>query len=249
MKQKLESVKQKIREKAGILRIALLELVILVSLMLLLGGIVYLLSPGFYDNFESVESFQAMLERHSDTSGLIYIGVQAVQVMVSVIPGQIVQITGGYLYGFWAASLLSVLGVAAGSTGAFLLARLLGHRPIEKIFGESAVNEYTGMLNSNAAYRGIALLYLIPGFPKDILAYVAGLSRMKFRSFLPIATLVRYPSMALSMLIGAFLQQNRLRAAMVLVTLSIVMFGICFIARRPLTNFVDRYFARTGGGS
>ncbi len=50
---------------------------------------------------------------------VIFIGLQALQVIIAPIPGELTGILGGYLFGQWGGLLYSTIGLTLGSVGAF----------------------------------------------------------------------------------------------------------------------------------
>ncbi len=228
------------------MRVLLAEIGIIAVLIALMSGYLIWRYPDILQAFHSVESFDAFLERHRESSVKLYIAIQAMQVIIAVIPGQIVQIAGGYIYGFGYASLWSLIGIAIGSIIAFYMARIIGQQPIRRIYGAEMVDKYTALLSSRNAFTIMLFLYIFPGFPKDVLAFFAGLSNMKFSRFLPMATLARYPAMALSMLIGSTLGVGSYKAAAVLAAACALCAGVCYIFRSQLLALSDRYFGFGG---
>ena len=244
-RQRSKVPKEKIQEWQSAARVILTEFLILFIMISIVAAILYFKYPEFTNHFRSVSDFQSFMQAHQKSSFLIYIGLQIVQIVISVIPGQIVQIAGGYLFGFWIAAILSLIGVGLGSTIAFYIARIFGQNPVRFLAGEKALDQCSKVLDSQTSYRIFFFLYLLPGFPKDILAYVAGLSRMKLRSFLPMATLVRFPAMAASMYIGSLLGAGSYQASAVMILLCLAVFGVCIAFRDKLNVFIDRYYEKT----
>jgi len=64
---------------------------------------------------------------------VIFIGLQALQVIVAPIPGELTGILGGYLFGQWPGLLYSTIGLALGSVAAFAVGRWLGARYVQKL--------------------------------------------------------------------------------------------------------------------
>ena len=241
------STVEKTKEMKGAFLLIFIEILILAGIVAALTAAVTFLFPDFTTHFSSVESFESFMSSHRKGGCAAYIGVQMLQIIISVIPGQIVQIAGGYLYGFALASLLSLIGTGLGSAVAFYIARIFGQGPVKILAGQKALDQCSEILDSRTSYRIIFFLYLIPGFPKDILAYGAGLSRMRFRTFLPLATIVRYPAMAASMLIGVLLSSQSYTAAGIMIFLCFSAFGLCFLFREKLIALTDRYFQISSG--
>ena len=102
-----------------------------------------------------------------------YVAAQIVQIIISVIPGQELQIVAGFMYGIPLAFLLSIIGAAIGTLIAFYLARWLGQDAVRMLFGDEKTDEYMRRLNSRRAITITFLIYLIPGLPKDIMSYIA----------------------------------------------------------------------------
>jgi uncharacterized membrane protein YdjX (TVP38/TMEM64 family) len=57
---------------------------------------------------------------------LIFIGLQALQVIVAPIPGEVTGILAGYLFGEWLGFFYSTIGLTLGSVAAFGVGRWLG---------------------------------------------------------------------------------------------------------------------------
>ena len=116
-------------------------------------------------------------------SVVIFIGLQILQVIVAPIPGEVNGFIGGYLYGPVLGTVYSTIGLTIGSWMAFSLARWLGLPFVEKVLDPKILRKYDHFME----HRGTLItfiLFLIPGFPKDALSYIIGLSHMKTTTFL-----------------------------------------------------------------
>ena len=152
------------------------------------------------------DSFNAVVEhlgQYKLEAIPIYIGLQIIQIVISVIPGQVFQLAAGYLYTFLPALILSVTGAILGTMVSFYLALFLGSDFVHLFFGREKTLEYVEKLNSKKAYMAVFLIYLIPGIPKDVVSYAAGISEMKFKAFLILSVIGRLPGMMGSIMIGS----------------------------------------------
>ena len=102
------------------------------------------------------------------------LGVQVVQVVLFVIPGEVVQIAAGYLFGVAAGSALSLAGIAAGSLINYGIGRALGAPFLELVLTVPLRERIAATTRRRGVRTGFYLLFVIPGIPKDILGYVAG---------------------------------------------------------------------------
>ena len=123
-----------------------------------------------------------------------YVGMNVLQVLVAVIPGGPLEVAGGYAFGHFEAMVLSTIGMGIGSALVFLLVRYFGYRLVEAFFPVQKINELKFLKSYKSRDILISLLFLIPGTPKDLLAYFCGLTEIKFSTFILIATFLRIPA-------------------------------------------------------
>ena len=151
-------------------------LLLLVALIILLGT--YGLRPlsilgSWGENlrkfYTEKKSFAEFLTSLGSYSPIFFILLQALQVVISPIPGELTGIVGGYIYGATFGFILSTLGLALGSLAAFELARILGRPFVEKFVNQNLVNKFAFLTTGTGATLCF-LLFLIPGFPKDVCA-------------------------------------------------------------------------------
>ena len=182
----------------------------------------------------------AYLRENSHIAFLLIIGIQIVQVVICFLPGQPIQFASSYMFGVGVGFILSVIGAVIGTVISFYLAKLLGSEAMHLFFGEEKVKEYQRRLNSGRGLLLAFLIYLIPGVPKDLVSYAAGISEMRFRPFLLAATVGRSPGMLGSLLIGHFFGRQNYRAMIILSVFVAVLLLICFIRRESLIAFLDK---------
>ncbi|MGQ9921395.1 MAG: TVP38/TMEM64 family protein [Desulfobacca sp.] len=133
---------------------------------------------------------------------LIFVALQAMQVVVAPVPGEATGFLGGYLFGITQGFLFSSLGLAIGSTLAFLLGRWLEIHFVEKIVARETLEKFDFIVERQGTLIAF-LLFLTPGFPKDYLCFILGLSKMPLRVFLVIVIIGRMPGTLLLTLQGA----------------------------------------------
>ena len=123
---------------------------------------------------------------------IVFIGLQALQVVVAPIPGQLTGILGGYLFGEWGGLLYSTIGLSLGSLLAFAVARWLGARYVQGLVSQD-IRQKLGFIVEAEGTILCFVIFLIPGLPKDMACYLFGLSPMPFWVFALISTLGRIP--------------------------------------------------------
>ncbi|WP_455382217.1 TVP38/TMEM64 family protein [Salinispira pacifica] len=197
--------------------------------------------------FSSRERLQSWIDQFGALGPLMFIGVQVFQVVVFIVPGEVTQLAGGYLFGVWGGILYSLVGITIGSAFNFYLARLLGISFVEGLFKPSQVERFESVISSGRARVGFFLLFLIPGIPKDILCYVAGLSRIGFLSFLLISMGGRLPGVVGSAVIGSSAARSNWVVTIVVTGIAVLLFVLGLLFRNRLHALVERVMHRGEG--
>ena len=224
--------------------LSILKLTLLAAIVIAIPLYVYFFQRDFLEQFKSFDDIIAVLEMYKMQSIFIYIGVQVIQIVISVIPGQAFQFAAGYLYGFLPGLLYSVIGATLGTLISFYLAKLLGKDAIHLFFGEEKMTYFIDRLNSKKAYTIVFLIYLIPGLPKDIVSYAAGVSEMKCKPFLILSLIGRMPGMAGSLLIGALYMKQHYIGMGIIAVFAVAAFILCIIFRKRISRHLDRFYEK-----
>jgi uncharacterized membrane protein YdjX (TVP38/TMEM64 family) len=147
---------------------------------------------------------------------LVFIALQILQVVMAPIPGEVTGIIGGYIYGPFLGALYSTIGLTIGSWLAFSIARIFGLPLVEKVVKAETLQQYDYVIQHKGALIAF-LLFLIPGFPKDVLCYILGLSHIGTCRFLLISTVGRLLGTVLLSLSGSFARDNHYGALLILI--------------------------------
>ncbi len=183
-----------------------------VVIVLLTLFFVKVLSP----YMSSTEQLQAFLESYGWKGRFILLGLQVAQVLIALIPGEVIEVGAGYAYGAVEGALICLVGVAAASSLVFLLVKKWGTPLVELFISREKIQELRFINSESKLKRLIFLLFLIPGTPKDVLTYFVGLTDITLTQFLAISLLARIPSVISSTISGQFLgNEDYLKAGIV----------------------------------
>ena len=149
---------------------------------------------------------------------LVFIGIQAMQVIISPIPGEITGPVGGALFGTTWGLLYSTIGLTIGTLVCFGLGRLWGEPLIRPWLSEHNWSRMNFIVEAEGAILCF-ILYLIPGFPKDIISYLFGISPMPFWLFALVSTIGRIPGTWISSYFGAHVGDKQYVYAAVFIAL------------------------------
>ena len=220
--------------------IAISKLILLVLIIVGIPAFLYLKYGSGVFSKDTASQVIAYLRQNSHIAFLLIIGLQIIQVVVCILPGQPIQFAASYMFGVGIGYLLSIIGAVIGTAISFCLAKALGSEAMHVIFGEEKVREYQRRLNSGRGLMMTFLIYLIPGVPKDLVSYAAGISEMRFRPFVLAATIGRSPAMLGSLLVGHFFGKQNYTAMIIITAVIVLILLVCFIERNKLIELLDR---------
>lgn len=168
---------------------------------------------------------------------LILLGLQLLQVIVAFIPGEVVQVAAGMLYGPLGGTAIILLGVMGASAVVYQLVHVLGAPFVRSMVSESFLDKFRAFEKSGKLNVIVFILFLIPGLPKDVFTYVIGLTDMKLGTFIAISTLGRTPGVFVS----AFAASSIMEGDFVV---SAIMFGILAVLAALGVIFRDKIMDR-----
>lgn len=236
-KEKKDKLRKRYKTISAILKMLLL-LFILVGLPLY----IYFCQHHIIEQFSSLEQVEDFFDEYKTQSIYVYLGLQILQIIICILPGQGLQFAAGYMYGFWMGYVWSLVGALIGTVISYYLAKILGHDAMHMIFGEEKIQELLKTFNSKKAMLLVFLFYLIPGLPKDLCSYVAGLSEMKLKPFLIISLVGRSPAMMGSLLIGRLVDTGGYTWAIIIAGIAIILFLSGVILRKHLLIWIDKAY-------
>lgn len=188
--------------------------------------------------------FREYLLGFGNWSAFVFILFQIIQVIIAVIPGEPIQIAGGYIFGTILGTALSMTGVTIGYIIVFSAVKLFGFSLVKKLVPQKDFDKFSSLINSPKLEVTIFLLFLIPGVPKDILVYIAGLTPIKPVLFFMIILIARLPAMIGSAFIGARIESGDYTVVIVVAASAGVLFLIGLIFKDKIIDFIHRKFKR-----
>jgi len=215
-------------------------LALILLLVLAFAGFLWALdATGMLDLFLDRKRLLAFIEEHEDYAAVIFVALQALQVVAAPIPGEVTGFVGGVMFGLWTGVLLSTLGLTIGSWLAFLLARGLGRPLVERLVPREVIRRFDYVMRHKGLFLAF-LLFLVPGFPKDFLCYLLGLGHMSQRAFLLVSVPGRLFGTILLTLGGSYLRDGRWLALSVVAGLSLFAALIMMIYRDRIRRMLRR---------
>ena len=214
-----------------------LILAILILALLVMGLIAWFVGRPLVKYISQPEAFRSWVESKGFVARLAFIGMMVFQVLIAVIPGEPFELAAGYAFGAIEGTFLCLIACSIGSIIVFLLVRRFGMKIVSIFFSEEKIAKLKFLKTNPKREVLFLIVYILPGTPKDILSYYAGLTDMKFFPWFLISFFGRIPSVLTSTVGGNALGKKQYLGAIIVfvVTLAISALGI-FIYNKILAK-------------
>ena len=168
--------------------------------------------------------------------GILIFGIfNFLQVVFAVIPGGPFELAAGYILGGVPGTLLCDITMTISSVVVFLLVRKFGIRFVELFVSRRQI-ENMGFLKDNQKVQSVLFfIFLLPGTPKDVVTYLAGLTNLSLKSWIFICFVGRFPAILLTALGGSALGNAKYG----IVAVVIVVFAVAYLAGMRLYRKLD----------
>ncbi len=151
-----------------------------------------------------------------------FILLQALQVVIAPIPGEVTGLLGGYLYDNVLGIIYSTIGLTIGSYIAFAISKAYGRPLVERFVRKSTIARFEYLLHHKGAFL-VFLLFLIPGIPKDALCYILGLGHFSTKEFIFISGTGRLFGTVLLTLGGDFIRHHQYKRFFILAGIAVIV--------------------------
>ena len=227
-------------------KIKIFKIILTILVLALFIGITIYLFP-VMKNLSTIEgkiAFKQKVESSGAIGVLSLFGLQVAQIFLIIVPGEPIEILAGMCYGGVWGTIFIMLSACIISTIIFLLVRKFGKKFVYDFCDEEKISK----IENNKLFQNpkkiemiMLILFLIPGTPKDLLVYVAGLLPIKPLRFILISTFARFPSVITSTLAGQNLALGDWKKSIIIyVAILIVVWGIVFIINKFDKNKITK---------
>jgi uncharacterized membrane protein YdjX (TVP38/TMEM64 family) len=231
------------KQKARILFWLFFILLASSSLLLLLYWDDTLLSQSLFhlkDILENSNRLRESILSYGYLAPLVFMVLQILQVLFAPVPGEATGILGGYLFGAWASFFYSSIALTVGSAIAFGIGHLFADAFRDR-FKQTKLYRKFNHLVFKGDFVIPFILFLFPGFPKDSLSYLLGLSTMPFKVFIFIAAIARMPGTLVLSFEGAQVYEGNYLELLLLLLFSAIVTLPCYLYRKQILQKLTHY--------
>lgn len=181
----------------------------------------------------STKEGQIAFKEKVTTSGLygllLLFIIQVAQIFLFILPGEPIEILAGMCYGWFWGTIFIMISSAIIATLIFWLVRKIGKQFVYDFSDEEKIKKIENnkiLQNPKKIELALFILFLVPGTPKDLLTYLAGLLPIKMSRFIVISTIARVPSIVTSTIAGANIATGDWKKGIILYFLIVAIVAI-----------------------
>ena len=186
---------------------------------------------------EGQMQFKEKITQSGIVGVLILFGLQLAQIVLAILPGEPIEILAGICFGPVWGTIFLMISVFIVTCIIYFLVKKLGRDFIYEFFSKEKVNK----LENSKLFKDekkiemvLAISFLIPGAPKDLLVYIGGLLPVKSSRFILIATLLRFPSIISSTVAGNSIIKGNWKVG-------VIAYGIIILATIAVILIVNKF--------
>lgn len=170
--------------------------------------------------------FRSWVDSFGMWSRVLFVALVVLQVIVALIPGEPLELAAGYAFGAIEGTFLCLIGILIGSSLVFKAVRTWGAKLLQVFFPDRKIRQLSFLKDPRKTRVLTFILMTVPGTPKDLLSYFAGLTPITMAQWLLIVTVSRIPSLISSTIPGAAAGDRNYRLSFCIFAITLVLSGI-----------------------
>lgn len=210
----------------------------LIAFFALMVIVVILIWPYIHEAFEPGGLSRVIDDvRNAGPLGvLILLAMQFMQIVVAFIPGEVVQMAAGMMYGPWFGAAVVLLGCVISSAFVFAVVHRLGAPFVRDMVPTKYLDKFNAFEESGKLSIVVFILFLIPAMPKDTFTYLVPLTNMRMRDFLILSNVGRIPGIVISTYAANGLVDGNITQSLILFAVVAVIAIVAIVFRDKIMN-------------
>jgi len=193
-----------------------------------------------YDLFTDRDQIKSFVTSFGAGAPVVFIIMQILQVLLAPFPGEATGFIGGFLFGTAKGFLYSSIGLTVGSLINFTIGRFLGKRYVRKLIPPAPLERIDNIVKRQGVIV-LFILFVFPGFPKDYLCLLLGLSAIPLKIFIILVAIGRMPGTLMLSLQGSYLFEQRYGWFAVIIGLCLVLIFFAYRYREDLYQWLEKF--------
>lgn len=186
---------------------------------------------------EGQVEFKAKVEETKILGILMLFGLELAQIVLAILPGEPIEVLAGICFGPVWGTIFLMISIFIITCMIYFLVKKYGRNFIYEFFPKDKVNKIENsklFKNEKNIEIIMSILFIVPGTPKDLLVYLGGLLPIKSSRFIIISTLLRFPSIISSTIVGANLLEGKWRIGILVYAITFAITAIIIVIMKKL---------------
>ena len=162
------------------------------------------------------------------------------QVLLTVLPAEPVQVLAGIGYGLWHGSLICLFGVFIGQSLIFLLYKIFGDR-LSEYFKRNIDIDFEKVRTSKRVAFVILLLYFLPAIPYGLICFFAASLGLKYTRYIFISVIGAIPSILIGVGMGHIAVATSWVLSLVIFIVLLLLVFIMYLKRAAIFRAFNNY--------
>ena len=222
---------QELKKKKRIIGIVSAVLVVI-----FFGLLTYFVGRPLIEFVSEPEKFRVWVESYGFLGVLIFMGINMVQVFLAIIPGGPFEVAAGYAFGVIKGAIICDIAMSLASVIIFVLVKKFGMRFVELFADREKVEKLSFLQNNTKSKTFMFFFFLIPGLPKDLMCYVAGLTKISVPFFAMINIVGRFPAILMSTIGGSAVGEQKYEIFIIMMVVIVVLYIAGTIIYKKITK-------------
>lgn len=151
----------------------------------IVGTVIFIIWAWHHNLFTDEAVMKHNLEQFGSGAPFFFIIIQIIQTVIPIIPGALTIPLGIVVFGHVPGFVYNFIGIMIGSIMNYFLAKRYGRPLVRSLVSEKQYQKYIGKLESSEGFKKLFIgSMFFPVTPADFLCYLAGLSNMKYKTFI-----------------------------------------------------------------
>ncbi|WPC40009.1 TVP38/TMEM64 family protein [Clostridium sp. JS66] len=192
--------------------------------------------PNIIELTMSLDKFRNYIVSLGKLGTIVFIFFQVLQTVIAPIPGEVIQVAGGYIYDVSLGITYTTVGMLLGAIIAFYFTRFIGASFVEKLMNRNNSKWLNDIMDNKKFSIILFIIFFVPGLPKDFLIYVAGLTPIKPLKFFGILLVSRFPWLLASVTVGSNLHYRNYTSTVIIGSFALIAFVLGIIYKDKIIN-------------
>lgn len=232
---KVEEEKKKEKKVFQIISVAIVVTLMIIGTIIIWPYIQKMKNEAYRENF--IDKIQDL----GIWGAIVLVLITAFQVILAFIPGEIVELMAGIMYGPWIGLIICLVGITLGCFIVYYLVKLLGRNFVDKVVNIDAFEKKWKFIGNVKRLEVIIFsITLIPGIPKDFIAFIIPFTKIKLRRYLVLNAIARIPSILSSTYFGSSILKGNYKTGIIIFAAQGIVAALGIIFNKQIVERIEK---------